>query len=393
VTVRPRVAFFADSFHEVNGVALTSRQFEAFARRRNYPFLSVHVGPRDLVSNEGNLTVLELARGPVSFAVERDMSFDVLMMWNRKRVAAALREFGPNLVHITGPSDIGLMGARLAHALKIPLVASWHTNLHEFGARRLEKLLGPLPKRRAAAAWSERRILDACIWFYRHARVLLAPNRELMDMLQQRTGRPVFLMRRGIDTNLFTPARRDRQDKAFTIGYCGRVTPEKNVRFLRDLEKAVQGAGFRDYRFLIVGDGSERGWLEQTLERAEFTGVLKGEALARAYANMDVFAFPSHTDTFGNVVQEALASGVPAVVTTGGGPKYLVKSGETGFVAADEAAFVRCVLELMRDPEMHEQMRRRAREVALSISWDSVFEDVYRAYESILPPPAIQVAS
>jgi hypothetical protein len=95
----------------------------------------------------------------------------------------------------------------------------------------------------------------------------------------------------------------------------------------------------RDFRFQISGSGSERAWLERHLPRAEFTGVLSGEALAAAYANMDVFAFPSHTDTFGNVVQEALASGVPAVVTASGGPRFIVRDGVSGFVAESDDDF------------------------------------------------------
>ena len=90
--------------------------------------------------------------------------------------------------------------------------------------------------------------------------------------------------------------------------------------------------GVGGVRFLIVGHGSEEAALRRELHEAEFAGVLRGEALAQAYANMDVLVFPSHTDTFGNVVLEALASGVPAVVTPDGGPKFIVRDGETGFV-------------------------------------------------------------
>ena len=94
--------------------------------------------------------------------------------------------------------------------------------------------------------------------------------------------------------------------------------------------------GVEDYRFLIVGHGGDEAWLRERLHRAEFTGVLRGEELARAYANMDLFVFPSHTDTFGNVVLEALASGVPAIVTPDGGPKTIVRDGETGRIVPDD---------------------------------------------------------
>src|SRR5882757_6224204 len=96
---------------------------------------------------------------------------------------------------------------------------------------------------------------------------------------------------------------------------------------LREIERGLVQAGVRDFRFLVVGEGSERPWLAANVERSELPGILRGEELARAYANMDAFVFPSETDTFGNVVLEAMASGVSPIVGKGGGPKYLVQSG------------------------------------------------------------------
>jgi len=112
--------------------------------------------------------------------------------------------------------------------------------------------------------------------------------------------------------------------------------------------------------------------------------VLRGEALAQAYANMDLFVFPSHTDTFGNVVLEALASGVPAIVTPDGGPPTIVRDGQTGRIVPD-AEFAGAVAGILADPDKHALMRQAARNYALTASWDSVFEGVYAAYETMLP--------
>lgn len=383
---KPRVAFFTDSFHEVNGVALTSRQFEAFARRKQIPFLSVHAGPATRLERGGAVETLELERGRLKFPVERDMWFDLNFRRHGSLAIRAVREFGADLIHITGPSDCGILGAWTAWKLRLPLVASWHTNLHEFGALRLKKLLRAMPGGVAgtAATAAEKAILWACGRYYRLGRVILAPNRELLELMRQRTGRPAFLMRRGVDTESFSPNFRDRIDSAFVMGFVGRVTPEKSVRFLKTLEDRLLANGRSNFRFLIVGDGSELAWLKDNLKHAEYPGVLKGEALSRAYANMDLFVFPSHTDTFGNVVQEAMASGVPSVVTASGGPKFLVKSAETGFVAADDDAFVRCVDAVIADRELHQRMCHLSREHALSLSWDGVFEEVYQAYQHCL---------
>ena len=132
-------------------------------------------------------------------------------------------------------------------------------------------------------------------------------------------------------------------------GYAGRLAVEKNVHFLPRIEDALIAAGISNFRFLIVGDGNERDRLGAEMKHAVLPGVPRGESLAEAYANMDIFVFPSRTDTFGNVVLEALASGVPAVVTANSGGKFIVRSGETGFIAQTDSAFLRCVLELTRD--------------------------------------------
>jgi Glycosyl transferases group 1 len=131
-------------------------------------------------------------------------------------------------------------------------------------------------------------------------------------------------MTRGIDCELFHPSRRTAPRNPLRLGYVGRVTPEKRVRFLVDIEHALLSAGHRDFQMVVVGEGDERPWLERNLHQGVFTGVLRDHALAEAYANMDLFIFPSRTDTFGNVIQEAAASGVPAVVTAEGGPMHLV---------------------------------------------------------------------
>jgi len=324
----------------VNGVALTSRELDRFAHSRGVPFFSLPVGPQTGAKAVGAHVTMELERSFLSVPLDAGMYFDVFGLRHLKHVKKELHRFQPDLIHITGPGDCGLIGALPAWQLSIPLVASWHTNLHEFGARRLERLLGRVvPKRWAlqAGAVSERLMLALSKNSYGFGRMLLAPNPELIAMLEAGTRRPTFLMQRGVDTNLYPPERRRRSDDVFTIGYVGRLSPEKNVHVLAEIERHLESLRFDRFRILILGQGSEREWLQQNVKRAQFNGVLRGETLAQAYANMDVFAFPSETDTFGNVVLEALASGLPAVVASGGGPKLLIEEGVTGFVASDSA--------------------------------------------------------
>jgi glycosyltransferase involved in cell wall biosynthesis len=187
-------------------------------------------------------------------------------------------------------------------------------------------------------------------------------------------------MARGVDTQKFHPAHRTVQDDTVRLGYVGRVTPEKRVGFLVQVEQALLAAGHANFSFLVVGEGSERRWLERNLTHGLFTGVLRDEKLEEAYANMDVFLFPSRTDTYGNVVQEAAASGVPAIVTGEGGPKNLVLPGVTGFVAENDQDFIRRTLELAANKPTRQAMGTAARENMKGVSWDAAFEMTYAAY-------------
>ena len=386
--MRPRVAFFTDSFHEVNGVALTSRQFESYAGRHGLPMFSCHAGPEDRIWSEGSITRCEWSRSGARLAVEADLAFDLQFMRHRRRVREALTAFGADLVHITGPNDCSLLALMVAHDLGLPVVASWHTNVHEYAGRRLESVLHALPAavRNSLGHASERISLDLILLLYKAARIVFAPNPELIRMLSDRLHRPAFLMSRGIDVQLFDPAKRSRSDGPFRIGFVGRLSREKGVDAFPQIEQRLRAAGRSNYEFVFVGDGSQRGYLERNMLSARCAGIKRGEELAAEYANLDVFLFPSLTDTFGNVVLEALASGVPVLTTASGGPQYLIEAGATGFICPTPGDFAARVLELMDHPQQRAAMSTAAREQATGrYGWDSVFTGVYRDYENLWP--------
>ena len=397
---RLRVAYFPDSFHEVNGVAHTSRHYEAFAMGSGLPFLCVRAGSRAIpLETDHSVTTLELPRGAFSFSLDKDLRFDAGYVRHLPLIAKTLETFQPSIVHITGPSEIGMLGAILAHRIGVPLVASWHTNVHEYAAQRIHWLRRMLPESWGPGIATQ--VQDSALFltasFYSAARLLFAPNIELCRLLEEATGRRCELMQRGVDAEVFSPSWRTREpgDDVFVLGFVGRLSIEKNVMLLVEVGKQLLAGGLHNFRFLVIGQGSEEAELRQQVPLADFRGVLRGEALSRAYADMDLLVFPSHTDTFGNVVLEALASGVPAVVTHDGGPKSIVREGETGFVRHD-GEFAATVAAIMEDPERHRQMRTQARRYAEGASWDSIFNRVCQAYRPLLDPlqgsPAENVA-
>ncbi|MDX2270185.1 MAG: glycosyltransferase [Bryobacter sp.] len=377
-----RAAFFTDSFHEINGVAHTSRNLDAFARRRSLPFLSVHAGPKTELLKTGHHWELNLARTWAGLPLDNGMSFDLLFARHWESCVKAVKEFQPDLIHVTGPSDVGILGVVLAHRMGVPLLASWHTNLHEYAGTRLESMLPFLPGgwKKSLGQQAEANSLYFLSRFYATAKLLLAPNEELRQLMETKTKRPCRLMYRGVDKKLFHPMRRTRKDNAVVLGFCGRLRPEKNVALLPKIEEMLRAEGCTNYRFLIVGDGSEREALAASMKNVEFTGVLRGEALAEAYANMDIFLFPSWTDTFGNVILEALASGVPCVVTSGGGPKFLVEDNQTGYITKNDAKFIAAAASLVRQPDALARLKKGALHTQLVQTWDDVFEELYRQY-------------
>ena len=382
----PRVAFFADSYLEVNGAAMTCRRLVSYAGRNDFPYLCIHAGPKTELTTDGSVQHLALKRSPASFLLDEDLAYDPLFQRHTNRVLRQLLDFKPDVLHITGLNDVSIVGSYLAWKLKLPMLGSWHTNIHEFAASRLERLLRFLPGPTVSkiSKFAEKKIMQGSILYYKMPRVILSPNQELVNDLGRRTGRASLLMGRGVDTDMFSPTKRTRENGVFTFGSCGRLRAEKNVRMLVEIEKALLESGRTKIKFLIVGEGNEREYLSENMKTAEFTGFIDGEELAAAYANMDVFLFPSETDAFGNVAQEANASGVPAIVSDKGGPKFIVRSGETGFVAKDVGEFIKYAFELYDDQEKLSKMKALSRKSAMSRSWDSIFEGVYDGYREAI---------
>ena len=178
----PRVAFFPDSFLEVNGVAMTSKRLIGYAKRRGYPYLCIHAGKKTETATDESVRYLSLKRSPVSFPMDEDLKYDPLFQRHTNRVLRELLDFQPDVIHITGLNDVSIVGAYLAWKLQIPLVGSWHTNLHEFAARRLTRMFRFLPQKTldSMTGFAERKIMDGAVLYYKMPKIILAPNQELI---------------------------------------------------------------------------------------------------------------------------------------------------------------------------------------------------------------------
>jgi|GEM_PF-226189 len=386
--VEPRVAFFPDSFAEVNGVAHTSRQLVAFAERRNLPLLCVHGGGRTERVVEGAVTKLSLRRGSIGFRLEADFRYDLFFWRHANRVIEAAREFKANVVHVTGPNDTGQLGAYVARKLRLPLVISWHTNVHEYAARRLNKLAAPLPDawRERMASFAERQGLRVALRFCRLGRALLAPNAELRELLTRETGRPTHLMRRGVDTSLFSPVKRVSGDGAFLIGYVGRLSPEKNVPLLIEMIGRLED----DFRLVVAGDGPLAGWLENEVKvrapgRVRLLGHIGDRAkLIGLYADCDAFVHPNPREPFGIAPLEAMAAGLPLVAPNAGGVISYADETNAWLAEPNGESFAATARAVFNDPATRKDKLARARWTAREYQWRAVTDSFFHLYDELI---------
>ncbi|HEV2238941.1 MAG TPA: glycosyltransferase family 1 protein [Ktedonobacterales bacterium] len=288
-----------------------------------------------------------------------------------------LVNFQPDVVHVVEPMLLGAAGIHWAQKIGAPLVSSYHTDLAAYCAYYQ---LGAL----AQPVWAYRRFLhNLCL----HT---LCPSPTTASQVAARGIQRVGVWPRGVDAALFAPERRSAAWRARITGaavdtpivlYVGRLSPEKN---LAALVAAFRALADTEAHLVLVGDGPARGQLEQALggPRVTFTGYLSGEALATAYASADVFAFPSLTETFGQVAQEAMASGLPVVAFDAGGVHDLVAHERTGLLApaGDAAAFAAALAALVASPARRLRLGAQGREFALRHTWERVMDGLLEVY-------------
>ena len=274
------------------------------------------------------------------------------------RLAAILRAFEPDVVHLASPFVLGWQGVAAADALRVPTVAIYQTDVVAY-ARRYG-----LPHATSLVEQHTARL-------HRRATLTLAPSTASLRQLEELGVDRLRHWGRGVDADLFAPHRRDEGVRArlaggdLVIGYVGRLAPEKQVEDLRVLCD-LPGA-----RVVIVGDGPSRSALERAMPSAVFTGHLAGEDLARTLAAFDVFVHPGESETFGQTIQEALASGVPVVATGTGGPVDLVRSSVDGWLyrPGDLGDLRARVVDLAGDAGKRRAFAVAARESVRSRSW------------------------
>ncbi|MET0416892.1 MAG: glycosyltransferase family 1 protein, partial [Actinoplanes sp.] len=287
-------------------------------------------------------------------------------------LAAALRAHGTELVHLASPFFLGAWGMAAARTLRLPTVAVYQTGVAAYArAYRVGMTEG--------AAWRWIRTV------HNQAARTLVPSSESAAALAAHGVHRVHLWRRGVDDEQFHPSRRSavlRQRLApngeVVVGFVGRLAVEKQIDLLADVSR-LPGV-----RLVIVGDGPTAPMLRRALPEATFVGVRRGIELAELYASFDIFAHTGPYETFGQAVQEAMASGLPVVAPNAGGPVDLVDHGRTGYLVRPFVpdGFTSSVLELAGDPERRAQFGAAGRVAIEGRSWQAVGDELLGHYQA-----------
>jgi glycosyltransferase involved in cell wall biosynthesis len=360
---------FLGQFGETDGVVTTYRNLLPFYEKSGLQVDLLAYGPEDRVLERGRVRIL-VHRPRVPLRVDPIRWID--LGFGATRLARSLWRVPYDLVQSSTPDPMGVWGQGLARG-RCPFLAFYHTALAEYAAIRGRCTAGPIGGRVLGGImehWLRR--------YFDRADRILAPSRSVERELAGRFRPPVAVLGRGVDSSAFHPSKRRRPDGRVRALYVGRVAPEKNLDLLARIFESRA-----DCELVVVGDGPCQEAMRRRLPRAWFSGRLEGEALAQAYADADFFVFPSRTDTLGNVVLEAMASGLPVVVSDSMGPKELVEDGSTGFVAASDQAFASAVAKLAADGARRAEMGRAARGFAETRSWAAIFDGLMSHYQEL----------
>ncbi|WP_340051298.1 glycosyltransferase family 1 protein [Pseudomonas proteolytica] len=287
----------------------------------------------------------------------------LLRRWKRQR---------PDVLYIATEGPLGLSALRAARRLGISVVSGFHTNFQQYSS---QYGLGMLS-----------RILTHYLrWFHNRSSLTLVPSVSQRLELERRHFERLDLLSRGVDSQLFHPARRDNVlreqwglgTEDIAVMHVGRLAPEKNLGVLKRCLEALQATyPQRRLTLIVVGDGPQREALAKALPGAIFCGTQRGEELARHYASGDLFLFPSLTETFGNVVLEAMASGLGVVAYDQAAATQHIRHGYSGAVAmpGDEDAFCDAACWLLEEPESLRRVRLNARQHASRQGWPAIIE-------------------
>ena len=365
-----RIALVTETYPpEVNGVALTLQRVVEGLRALQHDIQLVR--PRqtdaDLARRANGIDEVLMRGVPIPRYPEMKMGMPANkalgQLWSRQR---------PDLVYIATEGPLGWSALQIAHKLKLPVCSDFRTNFHAYS-------------KHYGIGWLYRPIMGYLRKFHNRTAFTMVPSESLRQQLRANGFERLVLVTRGVDTELFSPARRSealRKEWGATPEtpvalFVGRLAAEKNLGALANAFQAMR-AQRPDTRLVVVGEGPAAQQLAASVPDAIFAGTRRGEELGAYYASADLFVFPSMTETFGNVTLEAMASGLAVLAYDHASAGQMIKNGENGLIAplGNEEEFVSLARHLVASPEHARQMGLHARQSAGEAGWDRIVAQV-----------------
>lgn len=372
-----RIAYFTDTYvPQVNGASKTLDKLGEYLREKNINHMFFAPDYPSL-SEETSASPVKRFKS-ISFPIYPECRLSIPLYHNLARIAD---EFRPDLVHLITPSGIGLMGLKYARERNITIVSSFHTYFDAYlKYYKLEFL--------------EDMVWKFFEWFHSFCSINFCPSLHTARLLESKGIKNLKIWARGINTDKFSPDYRDESirkqvnpDNKILFLYVGRIAVEKDLDILMESIKCINQLYPGKAQFVFTGDGPYTKTLKRSApNNVVFTGYLKGLKLSQMYASCDVFLFPSSTETFGNVILEAMASGLPVVTANAGGVTDSILHKYNGLLCKprDVESFVQAISLLIENKDLMMSMGINAREYALSKTWESVFGKLMSDYSSLL---------
>ncbi|MBL7979237.1 MAG: glycosyltransferase family 1 protein [Bacteroidetes Order II. Incertae sedis bacterium] len=373
-----KVALFTGNYnHIADGVSLTLNRLVSHLELRGHTVLVF--GPhsdRPAIKHTG--AYVPVPSIPMPVGNRQEYRVPVRMGTDAAR---RLKAFKPDIVHLATPDMLGKAAIRYAKQANTPIVASYHTNfcsyLSFYGLGWLEPMI-----------WRHLR------GFYKSCLQLYVPSQSMADVLHANgILADMRIWEHGVEADRFNPTKRSLEwrrnlgfaDEDRVVAFVSRLVTEKGLDVFREVVQRLSADGVA-HKTLFVGAGPMEPGLRAALPDAVFTGHLKGEALARAFASAEVFLFPSDTETFGLVTLEAMASGLPAVCADATGSKELVEPGVTGFLAPpkDVDAFYKATRTILEDATLRQNMSQEAVKRAQLYDWETIMRKIECFYEEAI---------
>lgn len=369
-----KVALFTDTYvPQINGVALTTKKLADYFNKNNiqYKIIAPSSYAKDIDINVIRYLSIKFLLYPecrLSIPAYRSMS-------------KIMNDFKPDIFHVMTPINIGLCGLKYAKDYDIPLVSHYHTNFSQYLKYYNLKFIDNL-------LWKYFR------WFHEKCDRNYCPSYSSYQLLKNKGIYNFQIINNGIDTSEFSPKYRDVNfrkkyniDDKIVILFVGRLAAEKDIDVFINVAKKLNTKYEDDIHFLMVGDGPMKNdIINSNIPNLTLTGFLHGKELAKAYASSEIFFFPSSTETYGNVILEAMASGLATVACKKGGILENVIHGHNGLLCNEKNVqdFYNAVERLILDKNSRDTFAQNGLKQAENKSWDNIFDTLVESYEYVI---------